>query len=56
MDKTEALQLIADTRAKIVKLQEEKAAGGMPLVDEDEIRTALIELSQVADPTVPNPA
>lgn len=55
MEKAEALELIADTKRKVIALQEAKAAGGMPLVDEEEIKAALVDLSVTADPTVPNP-
>ena len=53
--KESMLQQIADAKAKVIALQEAKAAGGMPAADEAEVEAALTDLSVTADPTVPNP-
>lgn len=53
--KAEFLQSIADTKAKVLVLQEAKTNAGMSAADEEEVKAALIDLSITADPTVPNP-
>jgi hypothetical protein len=53
--KASLLQQIADTKTKVIALQEAKAAGGMPAADEAEVEAAMADLSVTADPTVPNP-
>jgi len=54
-DVNEILQSIADTKAKVLALQEAKKNAGMSAEQEETVKAALIDLSVTADPTVPNP-
>ena len=49
------LDVVAEIKAKVIVLQEKAAAGGMTVDEEAALNTALKELSQFADPDVPNP-
>lgn len=49
------LSLVDEIKAKILKLQEQQAAGGLTADEEQQLNDALKALSQTADPTVPNP-
>ena len=51
----EFLELVNEIKAKVVKLQEQQAAGGLTAAEEEELNAALKTLSQTADPTQPNP-
>ncbi len=49
------LALVDEIQAKVLKLQEQQAAGGLTAAEEEELNAALKALSQTADPTQPNP-
>jgi len=52
---TDVLAKIAEAKAKVIALQDQIKAGGMTAEEEAQVEAALTDLSQTADPTVPNP-
>jgi len=52
---SDMLTAIAAAKAKVIALQDQIRAGGMTAAEEAQVEAALADLSQTADPTVPNP-
>jgi hypothetical protein len=53
--KAEVLALVADTKTKVLALQEARNNAGMTAAEEAEVVAALEDLSITANPAVPNP-
>jgi len=51
----DTLAKIAETKTKVLALQQAIKDGGMSAAEETKVNDALTDLSQTADPTVPNP-
>lgn len=48
-------QIIADTKAKVLKLQQDRKASGLTAEEEAQLEVELADLSVTADPAVDNP-